>query len=300
MREVTVLGVFCNMKKNIFLQSALKALVISTIGLSAMQAQAADLNICAGENEMPYSNIKKEGFENEIAQIIGKALNRSVNFVFWKDARLVERDYLNKGKCDVMMGVDKFDHPDPRMRISTMIKTDAYYKSAYVFITREDREIDISSWNDALIKERNFRIGMMHDSPGKVMLLQLDRFEDMFDYFAEKQKYQSTRNRALRVDPQEIVNDVATKYVHAANLWGPDAGRYVKASKVPLKMQVIKDDAVKSNGEKVPMHYEIAMGVRKDDTALLQDLNRAIKEKHDEIEAVLKREGIPLLAISGT
>lgn len=288
------------MKKSIFLQSVLKALVVSAIGMSAMQAHAADLNICAGESEMPYSNLKKEGFENDIAEIIGKALNRKVNFVFWKDPRLVERDYLNKGKCDVMMGVDKFDHPDPRMRISTMIKTDAYYKSAYVFITREDREIDISSWNDVLIKERNFRIGMMHDSPGKVMLLQLDRFDDMFDYFAEKQKYQSTRNRALRVDPQEIVNDVATKYIHAAHLWGPDAGRYVKASKVPLKMQVIKDDAVKSNGEKVPMHYEIAMGLRKDDTALLQDLNRAIKEKQSEIEAVLKREGIPLLPISGS
>ncbi len=288
------------MKKSIFLQSALKALVIGAFSISAVQVQAADLNICAGENEMPYSNLKKEGFENEIAEIIGKALNRKVNFVFWKDPRLVERDYLNKGKCDVMMGVDKFDHPDPRMRISSMIKTDAYYKSAYVFITREDREIDISSWNDALIKERNFRIGMMHDSPGKVMLLQLDRFEDMFDYFAEKQKYQSTRNRALRVEPQEIVNDVATKHIHAANLWGPDAGRYVKASKVPLKMQVIKDDAIKSNGEKVPMHYEIAMGLRKDDTALLQDLNRAIKEKQSDIEAVLKREGIPLLPISGT
>lgn len=287
------------MKKSTFLQSVLKSLVIGALSISAAQAQAADLNICAGENEMPYSNLKKEGFENEIAEIIGKALNRKVNFVYWKDARLVERDYLNKGKCDVMMGVDKYDHPDPRMRISTMLKTDAYYKSAYVFITRKDREIDISSWNDALIKNHDFRIGMMHDSPGKVMLLQLDRFDDMFDYFAEKQKYQSTRNRAIRVEPQEIVNDVATKYVHSANLWGPDAGRYVKASKVPLKMQVIKDDAVKSNGEKVPMHYEIAMGVRKDDTALLQDLNRAIKEKHAEIEAVLMNEGIPLLPISG-
>jgi mxaJ protein len=287
------------MKKSIFLQSVLKSLVIGALSISAVQAQAADLNICAGESEMPYSNLKKEGFENDIAEIIGKALNRKVNFVFWKDARLVERDYLNKGKCDVMMGVDKSDPVDPRMRISTMLKTDAYYKSAYVFITRKDREIDISSWNDALLKNHDFRIGMMHDSPGKVMLLQLDRFDDMFDYFAEKQKYQSTRNRAIRVEPQEIVNDVATKYVHSANLWGPDAGRYVKASKVPLKMQVIKDDAVKSNGEKVPMHYEIAMGVRKDDTALLQDLNRVIKEKQAEIEAVLINEGIPLLPISG-
>jgi mxaJ protein len=137
----------------------------------------------------------------------------------------------------------------------------------------------------------------MHDSPGKVMLLQINRFDDMFDYFAEKQKYQSTRNRAIRVDPQEVVNDVATKYIHSAMLWAPEAARYVKESKVPLKMQVIKDDAKKSNGEPVPMHYEIVMGVRENDTALQQDLNRVIKEKRADIEAVLKREGIPLLPI---
>ncbi|MDD2940961.1 MAG: methanol oxidation system protein MoxJ, partial [Acinetobacter harbinensis] len=245
--------------RSVLKQLILGALSIGALSLSILNAQAADLNVCSGENEMPFSNLKKEGFENEIAEIIGKALNRKVNHVFWKDPRLVERDYLAKKKCDVMLGVDS---TDPRV-----LKTDSYYKTGYVFITRQDRQIDISSWNDDLLKEPNFRIGVMHDSPGKVMLLQINRFDDMFDYFAEKQKYQSTRNRAIRVEPQEIVNDVATKYIHTAMLWAPEAARYVLASKVPLKMQIVKDDAKKSNGQKVPMHYEIAMGVRKDDTA---------------------------------
>lgn len=283
------------MKNSRFGKAVFKSLILSTLSLGAfslgtLHAQAADLNVCAGENEMPFSNLKKEGFENDIAEIIGKALNRKVNFVFWKDPRLVERDYLSKKKCDVMMGVDS---TDPRV-----LKTDSYYKTGYVFITRQDRQIDISSWNDALLKEPNFRIGVMPDSPGKVMLLQINRFDDMFDYFAEKQKYQSTRNRAVRVEPQEIVNDVATKYIHTAMLWAPEASRYILASKEPLKMQIVKDDAQKSNGEKVPMHYEIAMGVRKDDTSLQKDLNRVIKEKHADIDAVLKREGIILLPIS--
>jgi mxaJ protein len=278
--------------RSVLKQLILGALSIGALSLSTLNAQAADLNVCSGENEMPFSNLKKEGFENEIAEIIGKALDRKVNHVFWKDPRLVERDYLAKKKCDVMLGVDS---TDPRV-----LKTNSYYKTGYVFITRQDREIDISSWNDDLLKEPNFRIGVMHDSPGKVMLLQINRFDDMFDYFAEKQKYQSTRNRAIRVEPQEIVNDVATKYIHTAMLWAPEAARYVFASKVPLKMQIVKDDAKKSNGQKVPMHYEIAMGVRKDDTALQQDLNRVIKEKRTEIEAVLKREGIILLPISGS
>lgn len=277
--------------KSVLKSLILSALSLGVLSLSALQAQAADLNVCAGESEMPFSNLKKEGFENDIAEIIGKALNRKVNYVFWKDPRLVERDYLSKKKCDVMLGVDS---TDPRV-----LKTDSYYKTGYVFITRQDRQIDISSWSDALLKEPNFRIGVMPDSPGKVMLLQINRFDDMFDYFAEKQKYQSTRNRVVRVEPQDIVNDVGTKYIHAAMLWAPEAARYVLASKEPLKMQIVKDDAKKSNGEKVAMHYDIAMGVRKDDVALQQDLNRVIKEKRADIEAVLKREGIILLPISG-
>ncbi len=272
----------------------LSSLAGCVMGLCAMlatfHATASELNVCAGENEMPFSNARKEGFENAIAEIVGKAMNKKVNYVFWKDARYTVRDHLDKNKCDLLIGVDM---SDPRV-----LKTDPYYKSAYVFITREDRGIDIASWNDDLLKERNFRIGVMPDSPGKVMLLQINRFDDMFDYFAEKQRYQSTRNKYVRVDPREIMDDVASKNIHAAMLWAPEVARYVQQSPVPLKVTVVKDDAKKSNGESVPMHYEVAMGVRKDDVALQQTLNKVLKEKRSEIEQVLKKEGIPLLPLS--
>lgn len=277
------------MGNNIFWRSGFKSLVLGVLSLWAVQVYADDLNVCAGKNEMPFSNDKKEGFENDIAEIMANSLNRKLNYVYWDDPRYAVGFFLDKNKCDVVLGVDS---TDPRV-----LKTNPYYKTGYVFITREDREIDISSWNDALLKERNFRIGVMPDSPGKVMLLQINRFDDMFDYFAEKQKYQSTRNKYVRVEPQELVNDVANKYIHAAMLWAPEATRYVKQSKVPLKVQLVKDDAKKSNGESVQMHYEIVMGVRKDDVTLQQALNKAIDEKRSEIEAVLKREGIPLLPI---
>ncbi|WP_286162401.1 methanol oxidation system protein MoxJ [Methylobacillus flagellatus] len=276
--------------KSRFLRLAISSLVAGMAGLSALQAQAADLNVCAGENEMPFSNAKKEGFENTLAELVGKSLNRKVNFVYWKDARYTVRDHLDQNKCDLIMGVDS---SDPRV-----LKTEPYYRSSYIFITREDRGIDISSWNDDLLKERNFRIGVLPDSPGKVMLLQINRFDDMFDYFAEKQRYQSTRNKYVKVDPEEVMNDVASSYIHAAMLWAPEVARYIKKSPVPLKVEVVKDDAKKANGQKVPMHYSVAMGVRKDDVALQQALNKVITEKRSDIEAILRAEGIPLLPVS--
>src|SRR5690606_202962 len=83
-------------------QKGLRIALCGLLGLAALQAQAADLNICAGQNEMPFSNEKQEGFENAIAATLGKAMDRKVNFVWWNDARYVVRDYLDKNKCDVM------------------------------------------------------------------------------------------------------------------------------------------------------------------------------------------------------
>jgi mxaJ protein len=252
------------------------------------QLFAADLNICAGKNEMPFSNDSQEGFENDIAKLLGKQMNRKVNFVWWTNGLIVGKN-LDENKCDVVIGADA---NDPRI-----LATKPYYKSAYVFITRKDREIDIDSWDHPYLKERNFRIGVMPDSPGKNMLLQINRFDDMFDYFTEIQNFQSTRNRYIRVEPSRLVNDVETMYLHAAMLWAPEAARYVNA-KSDLKMVVVQDTAKKSNGEKIPMHYEVVMGVRKGNTALQEEINKAIDATSPEIQAVLKKEGIPLLPLN--
>lgn len=263
--------------------------VMTLLALCCHQAEANDLVVCAGKNEMPFSNESKEGFENSIAQLIGVSLKRKISFYWWSNALTLGKE-LNEKKCDLMIGVDP---DDPRVQT-----TKPYYKSAYVFITREDREIDIQSWNHEYLKQKNFRIGVLPDSPGKVMLLQINRFDDMFDYFTEIQNFQSTRNRYIRVEPARLVNDVVTQHLHAACLWAPEAARYVKSSSTPLKMTVIDDDAKKANGQKIPMHYKVAMGVRKGDDELLMALNQFIDENQAKIQEILNKEGIPLLSLN--
>lgn len=230
------------MQKRKLVRAGLNALIFALAGVFSVQSQAADLNVCAGKDELPYSNENKQGFENDIAEVLGKALNRKVNFVWWTDPRYTVRDYLDKNKCDVILGLDP---SDPRV-----LTTIPYYKTSYVFITRQDREINIDSWSHPYLKERNFRIGVLPDSPGKVMLLQINRFDDMFDYFAEQTNYQSTRNKYVRVDPLKLVKDVESKYLHAAMLWAPEAARYIRDSKVAFTVTPVKDDAKKPTARK--------------------------------------------------
>lgn len=259
------------------------------LGLFALPALAVNaLNVCAGKTELPFSNDQKQGFENKIAEVIGKALNVPVNYFWWTNPLTLQKD-MEAGKCDVLIGTDP---QDPRV-----LATKPYYRSGYVFITRQDREIDVTSWDHPFLKEKNFRIGVMPDSPGKNMLLQINRFDDMFDYFTEIQNFQSTRNRYVRVEPSRLVNDVANMHLHMAMLWAPEAARYVRSSEVPLKMVMVEDNAKKTNGEKIPMHYNVVMGVSKQHPELVDALNSVIDAHGAEIAAILKEEGVPLLSL---
>lgn len=270
--------------------NAVKSVLAGFVGIMALQAQAAgELRVCAGKDELPYSNDKQQGFENEIAKIMGKAMNRKVMFVWWADARYAVRDFLDKKQCDVLMGLDK---GDPRV-----LTTQTYYKSGYVFVTRQDRQIDIDSWDHPYLKERSFRLGFLPDSPAKNMMLEIGRFDDMFDYLVELTDFKSTRNRYVKIDERKLVDDVITMKLHGAALWAPSVAKYVAESTTPLNMVLIKDDAQRANGSKIPMQYEVVMGVRLGDEALKAELDKAIASSQEEINAVLKREHIPLLPI---
>ncbi len=267
----------------------LSACMSMLMTLCALPASAASaLNVCAGKTELPFSNDWQEGFENKIATVIGKALNVPVHYFWWTNPLTLQQD-MEAGKCDVLIGTDP---SDPRV-----LTTQPYYRSGYVFVTRKDREIDVTAWDHPYLKEKSFRIGVMPDSPGKNMLLQINRFDDMFDYFTEIQNFQSTRNRYIHVEPSRLVNDVASMHLHMAMLWAPEAARYVRASEVPLKMVLVDDTAKKASGEKIPMHYSVAMGVSKQHPELVKALNAVIAEHGDEITAILKNEGVPLLSV---
>jgi len=257
--------------------------------LAAFEASATTpepLKVCAAENEMPYSNKAGEGFENKLAALLGKALERKVEMVYWTDPRYYVRDYLDKGLCDVTLGVDA---GDPRV-----LTTKSYYRSGYVFITREQDEMEIENWDsDALRKAK--KIAFVPGTPAEVMLRAIGRYNDLFNYSQELVGYKSKRNQYVKYDHAKLVSEVASGNAEIAVLWGPAAARYVKASSTPLTMTVIPDDNRRADGQKVGHHYSTSIGVRKDKPALLAELNKALEEIEDDIEDLLEEEGMPLL-----
>nr|WP_233144638.1 methanol oxidation system protein MoxJ [Methyloprofundus sedimenti] len=252
----------------------------------AMAPTGEELKVCAAEDEMPYSNKKEEGFENKLTRLMGQNLNRKIKYVYWKDPRYFIRDFLDKGLCDVVIGVDA---GDPRV-----LTTEPYYRSAYTFISREDDDLDLKDWDSDVLRSVK-RIGFIPGTPSEVMIRAIGRYSDMFNYNKELVGFKSRRNQYVKYDTRKLVNDVSSGKAEVAVLWGPSAARYVKESTTLLAMTVIPDNSIRSDGKKVGQHYSTSMAVRKGDTALLERLNHFIKQQKAEINDLLDAEGIPLL-----
>lgn len=267
---------------------AAKLCLLSVLGLETGLA-TEPLKVCAAANELPYSNRDKQGFENRIAELIAAHLDRALEYVWWKDARYYIRDFLDKGDCDLVIGLDT---DDPRV-----LTTEPYYRSGYVFVTQEKLEPEITAWDDPRLL-RIKKIAFVPNTPAEVMIRAIGRYNDQFNYLHSLVNFKSRRNQHVRYDPARLVDEVDSGNAEIAVLWAPAAARYVRSAHNRLSMTLIADDNVRADGEKVPHHYSTSFGVRKDDPALLAELNEGLKALQPKIEEILREEGIPLVSES--
>lgn len=248
-------------------------------------ADHSKLRICASGNELPFSSRDQTGFENKIANAVAKAMGREPVFVFAdKPAIYLVRDWLDKQKCDVVVGLDSGDQ--------RVLTTRPYYRAGYVFVTRNDRDINLESWEDPRIKSVG-HIVVEFGSPSEVRLKEIGMYTDNMAYLYSLVGFRSPRNQYTQIPPQKIISEVENGNAGLAAVFAPDVARYVKANGA-LKMTLVKDDADR-DGERVPQQYDQSMGVRIGNEKLLVALEAGLTRAAPEIADILKEEGIPTL-----
>ena len=70
----------------------------------APAAPAQTLRVCANPDNLPFSNVKQEGFENRIAELIATELRLPLAYTWHSQRRAFLRRTLNAGQCDLVMG----------------------------------------------------------------------------------------------------------------------------------------------------------------------------------------------------
>lgn len=239
------------------------------------------LRVCADPDNMPLSNQKGEGFEQEIAALIAEEWNAKLEYAWWPVRRGFFSRALNGRYCDVAIqapaGLDMAG------------VTDAYYRSGYFFLTRKDSGLDITSLADPRLKKLKIGVNLLHsDAENTPPAMALSRYGVVGNLTGYSTFY-TDEDR-----PEDIVNAVANKEVDVAIVWGPLAGYFAKSSPVPLELRPL---AERDSLSDFPFRFNIAMGVRRRDRALRDSLNAVLARKGPEIREILKRYGVPLFPV---
>jgi mxaJ protein len=237
------------------------------------------LKVCADPNNLPFSNRKGQGFENRIAELVAKDLRRKVSYVWWAQRRGYVRNTLKERRCDLWPGVAS--------GVEMLATTRPYYRSTYVFVTRQDRNLDLSSFDDPRLKRLTVGVQMIgNDSQNTPPAHALAR-RGIID---------NVRGYMLYGDydrpnpPAAIVEAVARGDIDAAVVWGPLAGYFAARSPVPLRLEPVHPWL---DGPQWPMVFDISMGVRKEDVKLRRRIEQALERERPRIDAILAAYHVP-------
>jgi mxaJ protein len=256
------------------------ALLLAAAG-TALAARPAPgpLRVCADPNNLPYSNARRDGFENRLAELMAAALGHDgVAYTWWAQRRGFFRHTLNAGACDVVMGV-------PRA-LEMALTTRPYYRSTYVFVTRR-ADPAIASLDDPALAGRRIGVPLVGDDgaqpPPVHALTRRGLVRNVVGYSVYGD---------YRIDspPSRLIAAVAGGEVDVAIAWGPLAGYYAARQAVPLALHPIPADAALPG---LPFTFEIAMAVRHSDRALRDRLDAAIVARRGAIDALLARYRVP-------
>jgi quinoprotein dehydrogenase-associated probable ABC transporter substrate-binding protein len=255
------------------------ALLIAVNGEASAQQTSSKvdetaLRVCADPAAMPDSNMKGEGFENKIAEMVAAELGVPVKYEWYPQATGFVRNTLNAGKCDVIIGFAQGD--------DLVQSTNPYYKSAWVLIAKADSDLaNIKNLDDPHLKDKS--IGIQVGAPPATILA-------LNGLMGHSHVYGLMVDRRYESPPEEMLADLAKGEIDAAILWGPIGAYYAKKASVPLKVIPL---VAETKGPR--MTFRISMGVRARDQDWKRKLNKIIAKKQSEINKILLSYGVPLL-----
>lgn len=241
--------------------------------------------MCADPNNLPFSNEKQQGFDNQIVKLVAADLGRTVVYT-WAPERgesFVRKTLLAK-RCDVLLGIPSI--------FREALPTEPYYRSTYVFLWRRDHNPQVHSLNDAVLRKLRIGVHVISDDASNLPPAQALANRGLFRNMVTFSMY---GDLSKPNPPAALIDAVERGDVDLAIAWGPFAGYFAQHSPVPLSMLPVSPEVDRPF---LPFTFSISLGVRPGDTALLDALNKALEHRKGEIHEILRSYGVPMLDAS--
>jgi mxaJ protein len=236
-----------------------------------------DLRVCADPNNMPFSNRKQQGFENQLAELIAKNLGEHLVYVWQRMGRGFVREYLETSRCDLLIGIPENYRP--------VLTTTPYYRSSYVFVSHRNRRLHVGSFNSPELHGLKIGVQVLDENytpPGQALARRGLQSEIVgFDTSGER--------------ADSIIQSVASHEIDIAVVWGPLAGYFARQYRGALQLTPVEPEV---DPPALPFTFAISMGVRKGNVALRDELNAILRDRAKEIHAILGRYGVPQLPLA--
>jgi mxaJ protein len=233
------------------------------------------LRVCSDPSNLPFSDKLERGFENAIARVLARELGAELQYAWWPARRGFLRQTLNARRCDIVMGL-----PSGHERALT---TRPLYRSSYVFVygPKAPRATAVEAPE---LREMRIGVPIVGDGanpPPVDALVRHGLVNNLHGYSVYGDQRDDT-------PPAELIRAVSRGDVDLAVAWGPLAGYYANQVSPPLALQPLTEAGS-------PFAFDISLAVRRDDTALLAELDAVIARSRQEIDAILDRYHMPRL-----
>lgn len=252
-------------------------------GLAAQRPapmQEGVLRVCADPDNLPFSDSTGAGLENKLAEMMAKAWNSKLEYIWWAAPRGMMR-MLNGYYCDVTL----------QMPVLTDMAgvTRPYYRTSYVMVQRKDAPHQVTGLDDPALKTMKIGVHLFaSDGENSPPAMALSSHGVVGNLVGFSTTYIGGMNK-----PEDIVTAVVNKTIDVAFVWGPIAGYYAKQIGADLQLTPIESDTVSG----IPFSYAMGMATRRRERQFRDSLEKFITIKGPEIQALLQQYGIPLLPL---
>ncbi len=267
------------------LRRAVGAAFVALIGFLTISppeavAQASDLiqrsilRVCADPANLPFSSEDRDGFENQIADLIGERLGVPVVYEWFPQATGFVRKTLALKKCDIIMGYAQGHE--------LVQNTNHYYSSSYVMLHLTGGKLDgIKNLDDERLKDA--RIGVTAGTPPATVLALNGLLENI-------EPYPLMVDRRYESPAEKMVADLKNGKLDLALLWGPIGGYFARKANPGI---IVVPMVNETKGPR--MVYRITFGIRRGEIEWKRHLNRLIRDNQTEINKIMTSFGVPIL-----
>jgi quinoprotein dehydrogenase-associated probable ABC transporter substrate-binding protein len=251
--------------------------VAAIAGIAAHADHLKSLTVCADPGNMPLSNRQGEGFENKIAEVVGKALRTGVQY-YWRPSieRGLMRTTLSEGNCDLWMDMASDTE-------GAVVLPKPLYRSTFVLAYRNDKGLHIKGLADPQLKR--LRVGVFQVSAVREALSEHGVVNNTVVHYLSHNADEQADNQ-----PSYQVQQVIDGRLDVAAVWGPMAGYYKTMLHAPLVI-----DPVNIGEDEVPMEFDMTLAVPRGRPEIAAAIEGALEQHKDEVQRILVDFGVPLV-----